>query len=157
MSLFLSQCFSFQTRNDLFLVNFYYNEAVWRFPKTFRKFAGKHLWWRPFLGKFKLFKIDSGKGALSVFRTPFYGCFQTLNRNEFFWMITLFGVNTPKSSKIGSFFLFNTLKHFGARFFLSTDKLYVFSEMYSSLKKSVKVKRFFCKDNFSQNFLKSLV
>ena len=28
---------------------------------------------------------------LSVFQTPFYGCFQTLNRNEFLWMITSFG------------------------------------------------------------------
>ena len=37
---------------------------------------------------------------LSVFRTPFYGCFQTLNRNAFLWMITLLGAKTPESSKI---------------------------------------------------------
>ena len=37
-----------------------------------------------FLGRFKLFKMDSGKGVfLSVFRTPFYGCFQSLNVNAF--------------------------------------------------------------------------
>ena len=42
-------------------------------------------------------------------------------------------------SKKGSFFLLNAPKYLGARFFtLSTRKLYVFSEMYSSQKKSVK-------------------
>ena len=101
MSLFLSSCFSFQTRADLVLVKFFYNAAVWRFLKTFRKFARKRLWWKPFLENFKLFKVDSGKGVfLSVFRTPFYGCYQTLNRNAFLWIITLFGANTPESSKI---------------------------------------------------------
>ena len=45
--------------------------------------------------------MDSGKGFfLPVFRTPFYGCFQTLNRNAFLWMITLLGGNTSESSKI---------------------------------------------------------
>ena len=28
------------------------------------------------------------------------GCFQTLNRNALLWIITLFGANTPNSSKI---------------------------------------------------------
>ena len=92
MSLFLSYCFSYQTRKDLVLVKFYYNAAVRRFLKTFRKFAGKRLWMRPFLGKLFVF--------LSVFRTPFYGCFQKLSRNTFLWMIKLFGANTPESSKI---------------------------------------------------------
>ena len=58
MSLFLSSCFSFQTRIDLFLVKFYYNTAVRRFLKTFRKFARKRLWWKPFLGKFLV--IENG-------------------------------------------------------------------------------------------------
>ena len=50
---------------------------------------------------FKLFKVDSSKGVfLLVFRTPFYGCFQALNRNPFLLMMTLFGINTPESSKI---------------------------------------------------------
>ena len=45
--------------------------------------------------------MDSGKGFfLPVFRTPFYGCFQTLNRNAFLWMIILFGADSPESSKI---------------------------------------------------------
>ena len=57
MSLFLSCYISFQTRADLALVKFCYNAAVRRFLKTFRKFAGKQLLWKPFLGKFKL---DSG-------------------------------------------------------------------------------------------------
>ena len=136
MSLFLPYCFSYQTRKDLVLVKFYYNAAVLRFLKTFRKFGGKRLWWRIFLGKFKLFKMVSGKGVfLSVFRTPFYGCFQTLNRNTFLWMIVLFGTNTPESSNKGNFSLLNTPKYLGARFFiLSKCKLYVFSEMYSSQK-----------------------
>ena len=55
MSLFLSY---------LVLVKFYYNVTVRRFLKTFRK----RLCWKPFLGKFKLFKMDLGKGVfLSVF------------------------------------------------------------------------------------------
>ena len=45
--------------------------------------------------------MDSGKGVfLSVFQTPFYGCFQTLNRNTFLWMIMLFGTNIPEPPKI---------------------------------------------------------
>ena len=68
--------------------------AVRRFMKTFRKIAGKRLWWKPFLANFKLFKIDSGKGVfLSVFQTPFYGCFETFNRNAFLRMIIMFGEN----------------------------------------------------------------
>ena len=101
MSFFLSSCFSSQTRTDLVLVKLHDNAAVRRFLKTFRKIAGKPLWWTPFLAKFKLFKTDPGKGVfLSVFQTPFYGCFQAFNRNAFLWMIILFGANTPASSKI---------------------------------------------------------
>ena len=45
--------------------------------------------------------MDSGKDFfLPVLRTPFYGCFQTLNTNTFLWMITLFGANTLESLKI---------------------------------------------------------
>ena len=110
MSFFLSSCFFFQTRIDLILVKFFYYGAVRRFLKTFRKFAGKRHWWKPFLGKFKLLKADSGKGAfLSVFRAPFYACFQTLNRNVFPWMITLFGANIPEPlsfcHKVDAFFI----------------------------------------------------
>ena len=101
MSLFVPSCFSFQTRTDLVLVKFYYNAVVQRFLKIFRKFARKRLCCKPFLGRFKPFKMDSFKGVfLSVFRTSFYGCFQILNRNAFLWMITSFGVYTPASSKI---------------------------------------------------------
>ena len=159
MSFFLSSCFSFQTRANLVLVKFYYNAAVWRFMKTFRKFAGKRLWWKPFLGNFKLFKMDSGKDVfLSVFRSPFYGCFQTLNRNTFLWMIKLSGANTLESSKIcqkvevfSGWMPRNTLAW--DFFILSTHKLYLFSDMYSSKKKSVKLKRLLFKDKSSQNFL----
>ena len=101
MNFFLSSCFFFQTRIDLILVKFFYYGAVRRFLKTFRKFAGKRHWWKPFLGKFKLLKVDSGKGVfLSVFRAPFYACYQTLNGNVFLWMITLFGANIPESLNI---------------------------------------------------------
>ena len=45
--------------------------------------------------------MDSGKDVfLLVFRLPSFGCFQTINRNAIFWMITLFGANTQESSKI---------------------------------------------------------
>ena len=151
MSFFLSSCFSFQTRTNLVLVKFYYNAAVWRFMKTFRKFAGKRLWWKPFLGNFKLFKMDSGKDVfLSVFRSPFYGCFQTLTRNTFLWMIKLSGANTLESSKIcqkvevfSGWMPRNTLvRDF---FILSTYKLYVFSDMYSSKKNPWNLKRYFLK------------
>ena len=101
MSFFISSCFFFQTRTDLVLVKFFYNATIRRFLKTFTKFAGKRLWWKPFLESFMLFKVDSGKDVfLSVFWTSFYGCFQTLNRNSFLWIITLFAANTPESSKI---------------------------------------------------------
>ena len=101
ISLFLSSCFSFQTKTDLVLVKFFCNAAVRRFSKTFRKFARKRLWWKQFFKKFNLLKVDSSKNVfLSIFWTPFCGCFQTLNRNAFLWVITLFGANTPESSKI---------------------------------------------------------
>ena len=101
ISLFLSSCFSSQIRTDLILVKFFYNAAVRRFLKTFRNFAWKRLSWKSFLGKFKLFKVDLGKGVfLSAFQTVFYGCFQTLNRDAFLWMTTLFTANTPELSKI---------------------------------------------------------
>ena len=64
---FLMSCFSFQTRKDLVLAKLYYNATVQRFLKSFRKFAGKRLRWKPFLGKFKLFKMDSGKGFFISF------------------------------------------------------------------------------------------
>ena len=45
--------------------------------------------------------MDSGTSFfLPVFRTTFYGCFKTLNRNAFFWMVTLFGANSLESSMI---------------------------------------------------------
>ena len=125
MSLFLSSCFSFQTRADLVLVKFYFNAAVQSFLKTFRKLAGKRLWWKRFLGKFKLFKMDSCKSVfLSVFRIPFYGCFQTFNGNAFLSMITLFGANANTNfwqdlSKSERFFLLNAPKYLGARLFYS--------------------------------------
>ena len=68
---FLMSCFSFQTQKDLLLVKFCYIATVQRFLKTLRKFALKHLRWKPFLGKFKLFKMDSGKGFFTSFPNTF--------------------------------------------------------------------------------------
>ena len=76
--------------------------------------------------KVSVLQNDLRYGRVSVIRTPFYGCFQTLTINAFLWMITLFGANTPEPSKICS-----KVEDF---FVLSTGKLYVFSEMYSSQK-----------------------
>ena len=45
--------------------------------------------------------MDSATGVfLAVFRTRFYGYFQTLNRNAFLSTIKLFGAKTPELSKI---------------------------------------------------------
>ena len=98
--------------------------------------------------------MDSGKGIFSsVFQTPFYGCCQTFNRNAFLWMIILFGENTTESSKIWKLFLLKCPKILRRETFLfSLRANYVFSEMYSSQKKSVKLESFLCKDKFSQNF-----
>ena len=151
MSLFLSSCFYFQTRTDVVLVKFYYDADIRRFLKTFRKPAGKRLWWKPFLAKFKLFKIDSGKGIfLSVFRSPLYGCFQTFNRNTFIWMITLFGANTPESSKIYqkleafSYYMPKILRSETFLFSL-TAKFTYFLEYIPLKKESVKFRRFLLK------------
>ena len=155
--------FSLKIRRDLVLVKFFYNAAVRRFLKTFRKFAGKRLWWKPFSEK------DSGKGVfLSVLWTSFYRCYQTLNKNAFLW-ITLFGANTPKlwkiCQKVEAFlflikcpeilrretFLFSLRANF--TYFLKCVPL----KKKKKKKKSVKLKRFLCKDKTSQDFLKSLV
>ena len=68
--------------------------------------------------------MDSGKGFfLPVFRTSFHVCFQTLKRNTFLWMITLFGANTLRVikdlSKSGSFFLLNAPKYLRVRLLYS--------------------------------------
>ena len=150
MSFFLSYCFSYQTRKDLVLVKFCYNAAVQRFFKTFRKSAGKRLWKRTFLEK--LFSLPN---TFLWLLSKTHSEHIPLNDNIVWYKYSRV---IKDLSKKGSFFLLNTPKYLGARFFiLSTRKLYVFSEMYSSQKKSVKLKRFLCKDKFSQNFLKSLV
>ena len=91
----------FETKKDLVLAKSYYNAAGRRFSKNIRKFAETRLQWIPFLAKSQFFKMDSAVGVfLSVFRTPLYRCFQTLNRNAFLWKITLLGAKTPVLSKI---------------------------------------------------------
>ena len=146
MSLFFSSCFCFQT--DLVLFKIYYNAAIHRV----RKFPEKRLWWKPFLGIFKFFKMGLGKGIfLFIFWVSFSGCFQTLNRNVFLWMITLFGANNPEQSRVCQkveVFSYQMPRNTKIRdfFILSTRKIYVFSDLYSSQKKSLKLERFLCKD-----------
>ena len=134
MSLFLSPCFSFQTRTDLVLVKLYFNGAVRHFLKTFIKFEGKRLWWKPFLGKFKLLKWTQVR--TSFYSQPFYGCFQTLKRNAFLWMITFvwckYSIVIKDLSKSGSFFSLNAPKYLGARLFYSLyeQPLHIFRNVY---------------------------
>ena len=64
---------------------------------------------------------------LSVFRTPFYGCFQNVNKNASLLMITMVGAKTPESSKICQ-----TVVDFS---------YLVSSNTYSSEKKAVKLER----------------
>ena len=103
---------------------------------------------KPFLGNFKLFKMVSGKGILSVFRTPFHGCFQTLNRNAFLpfndnivWC--KYTRVIKDLSKSGSFFLLNAEKYFGARLFYSlyAQTLRIFWNVLSLKKKKKKKKK----------------
>ena len=104
--------------------NVCWDVVVRSFLRTLRTSAGKRLSWKPFLRKFNLFKIDSGKGFfLPVFKTPFYCCFQTLNRSAFLWMITLF-------------FLLNAPKYLGARLFhsLFVKTLHIFWNVFLSKK-----------------------
>ena len=122
MSLFLSSCFSFQTRTDL--VKFYYNAAVRRFFKLLEKLQGNDC-----DEKLELFKIDSGKVVfLSVFQTPFCGCFQIFNRNAFLWMVILFCENTTESSKIWKLFIIKCteiLRRKTFLFFLRAKFMYI--------------------------------
>ena len=162
MSLFLSYCFFFQTKKDLVLVKFYCNAAGWHSLKTFRKFAVKRLWWKPFLIKFSIFKMDSATAVfLSVFRTLFYSFSQTLNKNAFLWMITLFGAKAPESPKICLkvvAFSYNVLilRHETFSFSLRANFTH-FLKNIPLKKKAVNLERLLCKGKSSQNFLKSLV
>ena len=152
MSLFFSSCFSFQTRMDLVLVKFYHNAAVRRFSKTFiENLLGNDCDKNHFYESLSYSKCTQ-------LRASFYQFLQKrfpLNGN-------IVCANTPESSqiyqKVEAFFLLSAPKYLGPSFFiLSTRKFYVFSEMHSSQKKSVKLENFLCKNKSSQNFLKSLV
>ena len=124
MSLFLSSRFSFQTRTDLVLVKIFFNAAVQRFLNVFRKFAGKRLWWKPFLGKFKLFKMDSGKGnALSIFTNIFLWLLPNIEQKRIPLNDNIVWCKYSRAikdfSKSGSYFLLNIPKYLGARLFYS--------------------------------------
>ena len=82
----LCLCYSLQTMKYSALVELF-NATLWRFFKNSSKFSGKRLWWRPLSVNFQLFKYGSATDVfLSVFRTPFHVCCQTLKkRYSFGW------------------------------------------------------------------------
>ena len=152
---FLMSCFSFQTRKGLVLVKFWYNAAVRRFLKTFRKYTGKRLWWKLFLGKLKLFKMDSGKGFFISFLNTFLWLLPNIEQrrtplnDNIVWC--KYSIVIKDLSKSWFLFLLNAPKYLGARLFYS-----LFAQTYTYFlkfipppKKSVKLKRFHCKDNSS--------
>ena len=127
-------CSSFQTRKDLVLVKFYYIAVVRRFLKTFRKFAGKRLWWKPFL-----FKVDSGKDFFISFPNTFSQLFSNIEQkriplNNIVWY--KYSRVMKDLSKSESLFLLNTPKHFGARLFhsLFVQTLRIFWNVFLSKK-----------------------
>ena len=148
-------CFSFQTRKGLVLVKFWYNAAVRRFLKTFRKYAGKRLRWKPFLRKLKLFKMDSGKGFSISFLNTFLWLLpnteqrRTPLNDNIVWC--KYSIVIKDLSKSGFLYLLDAPKYLGARLFYSlfaqTDSYFL--KCIPSPKKSVKLKRFHCKDNSS--------
>ena len=120
---FLMSCFSFQTRKDLVLVKFYYNATVRRFLKSFRKFTGKRLRWKPFLGKFKLFKMDSGKGFFISFPNIILQLLPNIEQKRILLSDNIVWCKYSRvikdSSKSESLFLLNPRKYLGARPFHS--------------------------------------
>ena len=121
---------------SLFLALFLY-AVVGKFLKTFRKFTGKRLWCRTFLGKFQFLKMDSAMASFYQFsKYKFYGCIQTLNKYAFLWMITLFGAKNPESSKIcQTIIAFSYQATLNTIFFIPfTRKFSVFFEKHSKQK-----------------------
>ena len=113
---------------SLFLALFLY-AVVGKFLKTFRKFTGKRLWCRTFLGKFQFFKMDLAMASFYQFsKYKFYGCIQTLNKYAFLWMITLFGAKNPESSKICQ-----TIIAFSYQVTLNTEHQFFLSSLRASL------------------------
>ena len=116
---FLMSCFSFQTRKDLVLAKFYYNATVRRFLKNFRKFAGKRLRWKPFLGKFKLFKMDSGKGFFISFPNIILQLLPNIEQKRILLSGNIVWCKYSRvikdSSKSESLFLLNARKYLDAR------------------------------------------
>ena len=111
------------TSKDLVLVKFYFNAAVRRFLKIFRTFAGKRLSCKPFLGKFKLFKMDSGKGFFISFLNTFLWLLPNIEQKCI--PLNDNSVQCKHSriikdlSKSGSLFLLNAPKYLGVRHFYS--------------------------------------
>ena len=111
------------TSKDLVLVKFYFNAAVRRFLKIFRTFAGKHLWCKPFLGKFKLFKMDSGKGFFISFPNINLKLLPNIEQKRILLSDNIVWCKYSRVikdlSKSESLFLLNARKYLGARLFHS--------------------------------------
>ena len=156
MSLFLSSCFSFQNRTDLVLVKFCFNAAVQRFLKTFRKFAGKRLWWKRFLGKLSYSKWANVRLCLSIsFPNTFLWLFPNIERKGISFNDNIIWCKYSRViqdlSKSESFFLLNApeiLRRKTFLFSISANSTYFLKCI--SLKKSVKLKRLFWKHKSSQ-------
>ena len=121
----------------LVLVIFNYNAAVRNFLKTFWKFTGKGLWWKPFLGNLRYLKWTQERASFYQFTEHLFMVVSNIERkriplnDNIVWC--RYSRFIKDLSKGGSFFLLNAPKYLSARFFiLSSRKFYVFSDMYSS-------------------------
>ena len=172
MGLFLSSCFSFQTKADLVLVKFYYNAAVPPLLKTYRKHAGKRLWRKVFLE-------SSNYSKLTQIRTSFYRFSKLIfmvaskhwtetisfewqhhlveilqSHQKFVKKWKLFLIKCPKILRRKTF-LFSLSANF--TYFLKGILLNKKKKENKKKKRSMKLKKCLCKDESSLNFLKSLV
>ena len=176
MSLFLSSCFSFQTKADLVLVKFYYNAAVPPLLKTYRKHAGKRLWWKVFLE-------SSNYSKLTQIRTSFYRfsklIFMVASKHwtetiSFEWQHHLVEILQSHQKFVKKWKLFlikcpKILRRKTFLFSLSANFTYFLKGILVNKKKkkkkkenkkkkrSMKLTKCLCKDKSSLNFLKSLV
>ena len=141
MSLFLSFCFSFQTRTDLVLVTFYCNAAVRCFLKTFIKLPRKRLWWKPFLGKFLVTENGIRYWRLSIsFPNTFLLLLPNIEQKRIPLNDNIVWCKRSRVikdlSKSGSFFLLNASKYLDARLFYSfyAETLCIFWNVFLSRK-----------------------
>ena len=146
-----SRVFFFQTRTDLVLVMFYYNAAVRRFPKTFRKFPGKRLWWNHFYESLSYSKWTQVRASFYQFSEHLFivASKHWTETQSFEWYHCLVQIlqSHQKSIKKLKLFLLNAPKYFGARPFYSlyAQTLRVFWNVFLSKKNPWNLKVLFVK------------